>query len=69
MHVCVFVFLAIHTYIHDTHSCRREKRVGGWRNFQEAPDAKKAKAASFKEESRDEVKHVVKQETWKKKWK
>jgi hypothetical protein len=49
---------------------RREKRVGGWRDFQGVPDAKKMKAASFKEESRLEKKHgVVKTETWKKKWK
>lgn len=50
---------------------RREKRVGGWRDFQGVPDAKKVKAASFKEESRQEgPKHgVVKTETWRKKWK
>ena len=51
-------------------NCRREKRVGGWRNFQEAPSSKKVKAASYKEETRKEEKHgVVKIETWKKNWK
>lgn len=49
---------------------RREKRVGGWRDFQEAPDSKKVKASSYKEETRKEEKHgVVKIETWKKNWK
>lgn len=44
--------------------------MGGWRDFQEAPDSKKVKAASFKEEFRDDGKHgVVQKETWKKKWK
>ena len=49
---------------------RRDKRIGNWREFQGDPAAKKSKAASFKEESREEVKHgVVKTETWKKSWK
>ena len=49
---------------------RREKRVGNWRGFQEAPDAKKVRASSYKEESRAVEKHgQVKLETWKKKWK
>jgi hypothetical protein len=49
---------------------RREKRVGTWRDFQVAPDAKKVKAANFKEESRSNGKHgVFKLETWKKSWK
>jgi hypothetical protein len=49
---------------------RREKRVGTWRDFQVAPDAKKVKAAHFKEETRNNGKHgVIQLETWKKKWK
>lgn len=49
---------------------RREKRVGNWREFQDDPDSKKAKASSYKEESREEKKHgTVKVETWKKSWK
>ena len=35
---------------------RREKRVGSWRVFQEAPEAKKAKGTNFKEEIRVEDK-------------
>jgi hypothetical protein len=49
---------------------RREKRVGNWREFQDDPESKKARAASYKEEARVDVKHgVVKGEEWKKKWK
>ena len=50
---------------------RREKRVGNWRDFQEAPEAKKAKVSTnFKEETRDTGKHgVVQLNEWKKKWK
>jgi hypothetical protein len=49
---------------------RREKRVGSWREFQEAPEAKKAKGTNFKEEIRVEDKHgVVKLNEWKKSWK
>lgn len=49
---------------------RREARVGSWREFQEVPDAKRSKAANFKEETRVEDKHgVVKLQEWKKKWK
>jgi hypothetical protein len=55
---------------HPACAIRRDKRVGNWRDFQEAPDAKKVKAASYKEEIRAQEKHgVVKLETWKKKWK
>lgn len=51
---------------------RREKRVGNWRDFQSDPEAKRTKAASYKEEERggNGAKHgQVKVETWKKKWK
>ena len=50
---------------------RRDKRVGNWRDFQEAPEAKKAKVSTnFKEETRADGKHgVVKLNEWKKKWK
>ena len=48
----------------------REKRVGNWRDFQEDPESKKLKLASFKEEHRAEEKHgTVKLEEWKRKWK
>lgn len=44
--------------------------MGSWREFQEVPDAKRSKAANFKEETRVEDKHgVVKLQEWKKKWK
>ena len=44
--------------------------VGNWRDFQVAPDAKKAKGTNFKEETRVESKHgVVQLNAWKKKWK
>lgn len=36
---------------------RREKRVGNWRDFQDVPEAKKVKASSYKEETRQESKH------------
>lgn len=49
---------------------RREKRVGTWRDFQVAPDAKKVKASSYKEEARKVEKHgTVELESWKKSWK
>ena len=49
---------------------RRENRIGNWRDFQGAPAAKKAKAASYKEETRDDNKFgKAEQETWKKSWK
>eukprot|EP00598_Pedospumella_elongata_P007745 CAMPEP_0184985698 /NCGR_PEP_ID=MMETSP1098-20130426/14250_1 /TAXON_ID=89044 /ORGANISM="Spumella elongata, Strain CCAP 955/1" /LENGTH=481 /DNA_ID=CAMNT_0027509795 /DNA_START=37 /DNA_END=1479 /DNA_ORIENTATION=+ len=52
-----------------TEDTRRDKRIGNWREFQTDPTAKKVKASSYKEESREEVKHgVVKTETWKKNW-
>lgn len=52
---------------------RREKRVGSWRDFQHDPEAKRAKAANFKEESREDHGEkqkfgVVQLEEWKKKW-
>jgi hypothetical protein len=49
---------------------RRDDRISDWRSFQEAPDGKKAKAATFQVEKREEVKHgQAKTETWKKNWK
>ena len=45
--------------------------MGSWRDFQEEAElfTKKTKMASFKEDSRSEVKHgVVKLNEWKKKW-
>lgn len=49
---------------------RRESRVSDWREFEENPEAKKVRLASYKEERRAEGKHgVVKMEDWKKSWK
>jgi hypothetical protein len=49
---------------------RREKRVGEWRNFQEDPEAKKVRVASYKEERRTDSKHgKAVLEEWKKSWK
>ena len=49
---------------------RRENRVGNWRDFQGNPVAKKAKAASYKEETRANLKFgQVQTESWKKAWK
>ena len=49
---------------------RRENRVGNWRSFQENPLSKKARTASYKEETRKETKFgVVQKESWKKSWK
>lgn len=51
---------------------RREKRVGEWRDFQEDPESKKVRIASWKEEHRSigEKKHgQADVESWKKSWK
>lgn len=49
---------------------RREARFSDWRDFQEEPEAKKVRLASFKEEFRaDEKFGAHKVEEWKKKWK
>ncbi len=44
---------------------RREKRVDNWRSFQVAPDAKKMKTSSYKEELRDDIKHGKVKKNWK----
>lgn len=44
--------------------------MGDWRSFQEDPDAKRVRLASYKEEHRTDEKHgKVKLEEWKKSWK
>lgn len=49
---------------------RRDNRVGNWRDFQVAPDAKKARISSYKEEKREGKKFGAHEgETWKKSWK
>ena len=51
---------------------RRDKRMGGWREFQQEAETltKKNKLSNFKEEMRTETKHgVVKLNEWKKSWK
>ncbi len=61
----LFIFTPFHLLIR-----RREKRVGEWRNFQEDPEAKKVRVASYKEERRTDSKHgKAVLEEWKKSWK